>query len=276
MIQIAMMMMQKKNKTSIDLAPIKPSWAIQNAYRIKLMKLTKEMTKDLSAYTLKLYDNESEIIENVLTDSNIVSNMLFKFTDRWRKWNKLFIKFANAYTIDYINDIDKNVQSQLTKSLEPMRDFLHIKFDERSKKLLTIKQAAIGENVDLIKNVPVKLKEQITYNVTEAVSRGRDLKYLKTELTKLNIFTENRVKTITRDQVNKATSVISHARQVELGITKQKWAHTPIGKTYRKSHVAANGKIYKIDKGCEIDGEFIFPAQLYNCHCLSRPLLEFD
>ncbi len=173
-------------------------------------------------------------------------------------------------------ETDQSVTNQLKNRLKPYENFLVVKFSKENQQILDCIQATIQENVDLITNIPIKLKEQIQVQVTQAVSRGRDHKYLEEQLAKTGRFTENRVKLIARDQIDKATSAISHARQAELGITKQTWVYTFVSKEARQSHKAANGKVYEISKGCKIDGEYIYPAQKINCKCTSAIVLEFD
>lgn len=75
----------------------------------------------------------------------------------------------------------------------------------------------------------------------QSVGRGRDLKTLTDELEKRYGITRRRAALIARDQNNKATSVMQSARQRSVGITEGIWRHSRAGKTWRPSHVKANG-----------------------------------
>jgi uncharacterized protein with gpF-like domain len=54
---------------------------------------------------------------------------------------------------------------------------------------------------------------------------------------------------LARDQNNKATASMTHARQDELGIAEASWVRSGAGKHPRPTHVAMNGKKYDVNKG---------------------------
>lgn len=272
-----MLKKKKVEKKGIALKPIKRSWVIENAYRSQLMKCTKLMLRQVMAVIENIYKEASPQITPILKDSVSPRKVYTTINLELNKWNKRFKKFAYKFSVRYVDEVDKSVKRQIKHSLSPVEPFFKVvKFSEHDKSILYAKQSVIQENVDLITNIVPKLKEQIQMHVTEAISRGRDLTYLEQKLRQTQKFTENRVKTIARDQINKATSVINHARQASLGITKQTWVYTGISKEPRQSHVKAAGTIYDIAKGCKIDGEYIFPGQKINCKCDSAPYIEFD
>jgi SPP1 gp7 family putative phage head morphogenesis protein len=109
--------------------------------------------------------------------------------------------------------------------------------------------------------------------VMRSVQVGRDASYLTDELTKRYGITQRRAELISRDQNNKATSVMNRARQLEIGITEAKWRHSHAGQHPRISHLEADGKVYSIAEGCKIDGEFIWPGEKINCRCTAKPIL---
>jgi hypothetical protein len=61
---------------------------------------------------------------------------------------------------------------------------------------------------------------------------------------------------------------------LDLGFTKAKWKHSTASKEPRQSHLKANNKVYNIEEGCYIDGEYIQPAEKINCNCYSVPIIE--
>jgi SPP1 gp7 family putative phage head morphogenesis protein len=128
-------------------------------------------------------------------------------------------------------------------------------------------QAVLGENVNLIKSIASDHLTQVETLVMQSVARGRDLGTLTEELTKRYDITKRRASLIARDQANKATAVLNSTRQQQLGITEGVWQHSHAGKTPRPSHVAANGKTFKLAKGMLIDDEWIMPGQKINCRC---------
>ena len=64
------------------------------------------------------------------------------------------------------------------------------------------------------------------------------------------------------------------ARAEELGITEAIWVHSSASKVPRKDHVKANGTRYKIAEGCLISGALLQPAELPNCHCRAKLVIE--
>lgn len=261
-----------KNKPkNIVCKPIIANWSLSNYYIAQLNRLIKAMTKNIIQDTAKIYaitinKKNVQIVNTVNTQINILM----------QNWDNIFNKYAKIQAKQFVENIDLDVQKQLKTSIQSStNNNLIVKFDASNKKALFAKQATIKDNVNLIKNIPEKAKLQIQNSINEAMQHGRDWNYLEKELKNIGLFTERRAKTIAKDQIFKTTSVVSHARQEELGITKQSWDYTYISKEPRQSHKRANGKIYDIKKGCLIDGEYIFPSQKINCKCGSAPVLEF-
>lgn len=134
-------------------------------------------------------------------------------------------------------------------------------------------QAAIGENVGLIKSIASEHLTQVEGIVMRSMQNGRDLETLTKELTERYDVTKRRASLISRDQANKMTAVINRTRQNELGITEAIWMHSHAGKEPRPSHVAANGKKFDINKGMYLDGEWVLPGQAINCRCTSKSII---
>lgn len=140
-------------------------------------------------------------------------------------------------------------------------------------------QAAIGENVGLIRSIASEHLTQVEGLVMRHMQVGRDLGGLTEALTERFDITKRRAAFIAQDQANKMTAVINQTRQRELGITMARWRHSGAGKHPRVSHQAAGradggkGKLFDVSKGCEIDGEFILPGQLPRCRCTCQSVI---
>jgi SPP1 gp7 family putative phage head morphogenesis protein len=137
--------------------------------------------------------------------------------------------------------------------------------------------ASLAENVGLIRSIPAQYLQQVEGIVARSYSQGRDLQTMVKELRALYPKARNRATFIARDQSNKANAVVNRTRQLELGITEAVWLHSHAGKEPRPTHVAMNGKRFKIAEGMwdSAVGEFIQPGVLPNCRCVSRPILPF-
>jgi hypothetical protein len=261
----------KTNKKYKLLNPIIPNWSISNQYRINLIKLTIKMTKDIIANIGNVYKKNENEITKILDSKSPVIDIFQEFKIIVNNWQFIYKKYASEYTRVFIDKTDKDVQKQINKSLI---DFRVVEFNQQDKNTLYAKQSKIKENIDLIVDIPDKMKKQIQYALNTSIERGRDWKFLKSELLKIGNITNNRAKLIATDQIRKATSVISHCRQAEIGITENRWLYTNISKEPRLSHKHANGTIYEINKGCYIDGEYIYPAEKIGCKCTSAPIIK--
>lgn len=134
--------------------------------------------------------------------------------------------------------------------------------------------ASIAENVSLIKSIPQRLHSRVEGVVSRAFARGSDWGGLYKELLASFRVTKSRAKLISSDQVAKATGNCVRLRQLEVGVRRAKWLHSGGGKKPRKDHQEANGKIYEVERGCKISGEYIIPGELINCRCTCRSIIE--
>lgn len=134
-------------------------------------------------------------------------------------------------------------------------------------------KSTVHANVALIRSIPAKHFAGVEQIVMESVQTGRDLGSLSKKLQRQFGVTKRRAALIARDQNSKATCALTRARQSELGITKARWKHSRAKKHPRKSHIAADGKLYDIKVGMLIDGEYIFPGEKINCGCTSQSVI---
>lgn len=213
----------------------------------------------------------------IVIDENPINFMSVLIDELLKEWGKVFSDKADSYTDDFITEVDNHTKHQLNSMFkEFLGDKTTIKFDKTARNVLNAKKAVIKENVNLIKSIPGEMLGKVYTSTMQAMSRGRDMQYLYKQIMRLGESTERRAKLIARDQLNKATSVINHARQLDAGITKNTWYHSSGGKKPRPSHVAFNGETYDVAAGAKIDGEYIFPGQLINCRCTSAPYIELS
>lgn len=165
--------------------------------------------------------------------------------------------------------VDTWTQNQVKRSMPFSVSF------QQTPEMRTAVEAVIAENVGLIRSIPEQHLQAVQGLVMRSISEGRSLYDLKLELSRRYGITRKRAALIARDQNNKASGVMSIARTRSVGITKGIWKHSRGGAQPRKSHVAADGDEFDLDKGMYIDGEWIKPGQLINCRCYYKPVLPF-
>lgn len=275
-------MKQAKNIAGIECKSIRPSYVLKVQY-------ARDMNQALNSYWLKLSSAAIEIYKDnipaIFTDSKlmldadlsreIIKKLSKKIADLNKKYRAIFDKLP----IFYINKVNQkttsDVKSSVTSAVPEDLQFLVVNFNNDNQRALIAKDALIRSNVELITGIDEEMQGQVHKALQESLMRGRDIDYMKGELAKIHgaKFSEKRIKLIARDQIDKATQVINHAVLADIGIKQAIWKHSKISRKPRKSHLHANNTVYDIDKGCEIDGEFIYPAELYGCNCYSGPFI---
>lgn len=257
--------MRRKKPTTLP--AIRPNLGLERWYKKEIMKIINEMRSDVNALIM---DNYREQSNAVAMDgfSDWLGHAMDYLLDRWNNnLNNLSDRIAKIFVGRTVHNYD----AQLKKHLRKAGFTVQLKLTPFAEEAL---QASIGENVGLIKSIGVQYLGKVEQSVWASVKGGFDLATLARELQHSYHIKKNRAELIARDQGAKASAVIEQARRKELGITKAIWRHSSAGKTYRKSHVDADGEIFDIDKGCYIDGEWILPAQKINCKCYSLAIID--
>lgn len=131
-------------------------------------------------------------------------------------------------------------------------------------------QNLISQQVQKIKGLEEYQYSKINSALQEAIVEQRSLSQFKQSLKECSIYNEKRIKMIAYNQLHYATDVMYRNKSLELGFKNAIWRHPPPGRYKtegRPSHIAADGKTFRLDKGCLIDGEYIFCGEKINCKC---------
>lgn len=254
----------------ITIRPTLPGVALQRAYLKKLDALVKKMSRSVSYWiTAEYRRQEPEITQDVLP-SRALADRLAKVM---KKWRREFNDGAEEVAKWFVNASSRHVNNSIRTALREAGFTVKARMTRAERDVLS---SLIIENVNLIKSIPEQYFTQVQSLVQVAVQNGRDLGYLSEELENRYDITHRRAVVIARDQTNKATEQMSVARNKALGITQGLWIHTSGGKTYRKTHVEMNGKLFDLDKGLydSAVGHYIMPGEEINCRCTYRPVLS--
>ena len=256
-------------KRVITLPAIKANASVGYRYYQNLLGLVQAMNSDMRKAVLDTFTT-TDNVDTIIGAMNI----------RALEWQNFIDRKSDMIASQFVSNVDRATTTSLAHSLrkapKPIAEALVVKLNNHGKQALNANKLAVVENVSLIKSIPAKYHDQITFLVTEAVGQSRGRKWLEDEIIQLGHSTKDRAKLIAKDQLNKVTEIINVSRQKGLGITHNKWHHSSRPKQPRQSHIKADGKIYPLDKGCLIDGEYLFPAQAINCYCYSSPVIIFD
>lgn len=259
---------------SIVIRPVRPNLGVQEAYRKQLLVMVEAMNASIIWWVSAAYRGDLPAMAMAMdaaTPATVLRRVMVKLARRWqRQFDEAAEKMATTFADGATKAAEANAKSILAKAgfsvpfvqTPDMRDAF---------------SSVVGENIALIKSMPAQAMTDVQGAVMRSVQAGRDLGTLRDELISLGAKSENRAALIARDQNNKATAVMSKARRLSLGLTKAKWRHSKGGVHPRKSHQAADSKVYDIAVGCYIDGEYIMPGEKINCRCVSAVIIPgFD
>ena len=134
-------------------------------------------------------------------------------------------------------------------------------------------RAVLADRVALIVEIPAKHSKALQDTVWRSVIAGGDLSALSIELRQKYGIATKRAAAIAIHQWSMARVVMENVRRLEIGITDAIWVHSGAGKSPRPSHVAFNGKRFKIATGAYLDGKWVWPGSEPDCLCTSRSVI---
>lgn len=240
-------------------------------YRKELQRLIDDMHNSYVYWLQAAYRKEPPRMAALVAQDASPTDHIKRVCDNLAKrWIDRFDEYAPKIAEAYIAGQFKLSDSAFMNALRDAGWTVKFKMTPAVRDAL---KASLTANVDLIRSIPEKYAYQIEGAVMRSYAAGRDLAGMVKDIQAIYPTTFDRASLIARDQSNKANATVIRARQMELGITQAMWMHSHAGKTPRPDHVAANGKIYNIVKGCLIGGEYIHPGEEINCRCTSRAIL---
>lgn len=266
----------------IVLKPVRANAGIEAQYQKQLQKWVDAMHKSLAYWITAQY--RANPPPSLAQDAGMESfrdgspaNAMRRAVHRMsRRWLKAFDKGSEELARHFVDKAASTTDLQLRTILKNAGFTVQFKTTADVNNAM---QAAIGENVGLIRSIAQQHLGEVEGLVMRSMQQGRNLGQLTEDLANRYEITKRRAAFIAKDQANKMTAVINRTRQNELGITQARWKHSGAGKHPRLSHLAAGrdesgkGKLYDVSKGCLIDGEYIWPGQLPNCRCTSQSVI---
>lgn len=253
------------------LRPVHGNVGIEAAYRKRLDRLIDEMQRSLVYWLTAAYRRNVPEIAQDESPAMALTKMMRRLAKQWqRRFDEAAQPVASEFAETSMSAADVSLRNALRQK------GFSVQF-QLTRAANDVFQATVQENVGLIKSIAAEHLQDVQGMVMRSVTQGRDLEGLIEDLQKRYGVTKRRAAFIARDQNNKATATITRVRQQGLGIKQAKWRHSRGGKHPRKSHQEADGKVYDVDKGMLIDGEYIRPGELPNCRCVAISIIPgFD
>lgn len=254
---------------------IAPNAGIAAGYRRRLICLLDEMQNSIEYWLgAALKANEPEVAALMAQDAMPADELQRAIRRLARRWQKRFNAMAPKLAEYFATAAHKRSDKQLAKILKDGGITVRFTMTRAQHDIIN---ATVNANVSLIKSIPQQYLGKVEGIVMRSVQAGRDMSIVYKELRKEFGVTKRKAALIARDQNNKATSALSHARQVELGLTEGIWKHSHAGKTKRPTHVAMDGQKYDLKKGMfDPDPKvkrYILPGELINCGCQGIPVI---
>lgn len=245
---------------------------VEMRYSRAMVNLIAEMSASAERWVTATYRKEPS---KLAADAAPLAAMRRQLKELGARWIKRFNDSAPLIARAYLKGAFKHTDSAMRQALKDAGWAIKFEMTPAMKEAFT---ASLEENVGLIKSIPEQYLQQVQGVVMRSYTAGRDLHTMVKELRALYPKAAHRAVLISRDQSNKANAVVNRARQLELGVVEAVWMHSHAGVTPRPTHLANNGKRYKVAEGWfdPAEGRYIFPGELINCRCTSRIVLPFN
>jgi SPP1 gp7 family putative phage head morphogenesis protein len=252
------------------LPAVYPNAGVEAAYQRKLDRLIDEMGRSVQRWMTAAYRYHEPELATDASPAKELNRVFDRLARRWQdRFDELAPELARHFSSAALAATDASFAAAMRKGGMTVRFGM-------TRQVNDAFQASIAENVGLIRSIPAEYLQQVQGILNRSVQRGRDLELFTQELQERFSVVRSRAVLIARDQNSKATSVITAARQREVGITQARWVHSGAGRHPRASHVKASreGLIYNVAEGALIDGKRIWPGSEINCRCTARSIIS--
>lgn len=281
------------------------AFSIEQRYSKELEKLTAQMVKEMKAAIVAELQQAVTKAEATLgktgqdadepTDKPTaatgtgVMTAIEKVNARFKK---MFASLSTGLAKGMVGQVSKTSETNVSASLKELvgRHTVGMGFMNNPQTAAAIK-GAIKENAKLISSFPDEYAARLKKTMKTSLLHGGNLGAFKKSVDRIIDRTDKDAGTIRRkvmntaiDQTRKAYVAMNETRLTAAGVKKFEWIHSGGGATARPFHLhqwptGLNGGIFEFANPPVIDpdtGERGMPAQLPNCKCTFRPVVEFD
>ena len=234
------------NKKPIKLAALHANAALTAEYQKKLDRLISEMHASVSYWLTAAYRANTPEIAQLAQDASPASALNETMRRLALRWNRKFKQASTELGLYFGQAVKDRTDAQLKAILKRGGFTVNFKMTPAANDAY---QAIVAENVGLIRSIASEYLTQVQGMVMRSVQTGRDVGGLAKDLEARYGITKRRAQFISLDQNNKATTVIREVREREIGLEEGIWSHSGAGREPRPTHLAMNGKRFKIAEG---------------------------
>ena len=257
------------------LRPVRANAGVSAEYRRQLTVLIDAMCKSTLRHVSAAYRANEPEVARLAADESPAAMLKAAIKRLVAQWTKNFDEAAPRLAAWFATAAKNRSEGTLRRILKDGGFTVEWRM---SRPMNDAMQATIAEQVGLIKSIPSRHFAQIEGLVMRSVAQGRKLSDLTDDLQEQFGVSRRRAALIARDQNNKATATLTRVRQLEAGIDEAIWVHSGGGHEPRPSHAKAgrDRTRYKVSEGWfdPHEQKFIFPGELINCRCVSRPVIK--
>ncbi len=268
----------------ITLDPVHANAGVEAWYRAKLRALILEMHRSVLLHVRAAYKRDEPGIGFAQDaqrvpdpwiaqdDSSAVVGLRRALAKWGRRWTRRLDSMAAEIAKQFARRNGEVTQRAIMAAFQ--RAGFVVEF-RPTKASVEAYRAVLAENVNLIKSIPAQYLKDVESEVWQSVMKGGRLSDLTAGIHAKYGVAYRRAAFIARDQNNKARAIMENVRRQELGITEAVWQHSHAGREPRPTHVAMNGKRFKLKEGMydSAIGKNVWPGTEPNCRCTSRAVI---
>ena len=262
----------RRDRTEKTLRALRPNIGIEAAYRRKLEALIDELHKSTVYWLTAAYRANVPAVAALAQDELSAAALKRVMRELSRRWLKRFDDAAQKLAKYFATAVSKRSDATLKRILKDGGISVEWRPTAAQRDIM---QSAVEENVALIRNLPQQYLLGVQNSVMRSVQTGRDLKQLSDDLQNKFGIAKRRAQLIARDQNNKISGALNRARTLESKLEDGVWLHSHAGKKPRRTHVAMNGKRFKIAEGMydSDEGRNVHCGELISCRCTFKPIV---
>jgi SPP1 gp7 family putative phage head morphogenesis protein len=276
---------QRSKAPTFKGAPLRVNAAVESRYVQQLQALTAQMTAQVKREILRLFNApvaETHFAQDAAhgPNANLGSQARILVNSLRQRFEALFAKRAGKLADGMVSSAAAASTTALHSSLKDLSGGLSLKTSLMTPALQSTYNAAVAQNVSLIKSIPSQYLTDVEGAVMRSITTGNGLQDLVPALEQYEGQTHRRARNIALDQVRKTYNAINKGRMQAIGVRKFEWVHSGGGAEPRPLHLdVLNGNVYSFDKLPIIDertGERGIPGQAPNCKCTMAPVFDFS
>lgn len=249
------------------------------------IELAQDELPKISAAERKLLEKTQKVLRTGMTSTMARQRISKSVADRLARWLISIEENARDVSKWFVRSTARDVTSSQRKALLDAGispEFLRQKWSVPVLKRQFISARAaerlpmiVDDMTGLITKMASDDLSRLQDVITEGLVNGQNMERIEQTLFATSGFTAARAKRVALDQSIKISDAIQRENAKEIGVTEGIWVHVPGRYSSRKTHIAMNGKKFKLSEGLydSAVGHNVTPGSEPFCRCIFRSVL---